>query len=126
MRSWTAVIFLIVRAHGFSATTMIEREGVRLKALSLIDLDQDDTNYRYLLAKARECAYSDAGTVTEAKSYLRKILEFQSSCVSGARVGDNVCDNIQELADTVAHLRYKIENETNAIRYVLAFFLCSL
>lgn len=44
-----------------------------------------------------------------------KILEFESDCVSGALMGD-ICDNIDEVADTVARLREKIKkNEKNAV-----------
>jgi hypothetical protein len=72
------------------------------------ELDKHD-HHKYLFAKARECAYSDSASPDEAKNFLRKILEFESECASGALVGDKSCDDVLELAETVAHLREKAE-----------------
>jgi hypothetical protein len=101
--------------NGFAPSAMIAKR--RLGALHARALEQshDSTHYRYFLAKARECAYSDTGTSAEARSYMTKILEFESDCVSGALMG-GICENIDEVADTVAHLREKIEkNEKNVV-----------
>lgn len=77
----------------------------------------DESTYRYLLAKARECAFSDFATVQEAKRYLTQILELESGCVSGNLSGRDICDNVDELADIVAHLRQKAD-QNEAVRCV--------
>jgi hypothetical protein len=59
---------------------------LRFSQAAAIDLE-DETMYRYILAKAKECAFSDSATAKEAKDYLNKILELESGCISGVLAG---------------------------------------
>jgi len=74
--------------------------------------ENDESAYRYILSKARECAFNDAATAAEAKRFLRQILELESGCASGNLAGHDICDNVGELAVVVAHLREKVEANT--------------
>lgn len=65
--------------------------------------------FRQMISKARECAFSDAGSAVDARKFLSEILHLESGCVSGNLSGD-ICDNVDEVADIVAHLRVKAEN----------------
>jgi hypothetical protein len=77
---------------------------------------EDESTYRYLLSKARECAYSPNTHPAEAKRFLRDILELEAGCVSGDLTGD-VCENVDEVAEIVARLREKV-NSNMIIGYV--------
>ena len=74
--------------------------------------ENDESAYRYILSKARECAFNDAATAAEAQRFLRQILELESGCASGNLAGHDICDNVGELAVVVAHLREKVEANT--------------
>jgi hypothetical protein len=70
-------------------------------------MDEDDElRFGQMLLKARECAFSDYGTAVDAREYLREILHMESGCVSGNLSGE-ICDNVDEVADLVSHLRVK-------------------
>jgi hypothetical protein len=77
---------------------------------------EDESTYRYLLSKARECAFSPNAHPAEAKRFLRDILELEAGCVSGNLTGD-VCENVDEVAEIVARLREKV-NSNMIIGYV--------
>jgi hypothetical protein len=62
-------------------------------------------DFNYVLAKARVCAYNDHATPTEAFQFLQEILAFEDACRSGTLSGEPRCEDIAEIADTVAHLR---------------------
>ena len=112
---------LLSAAESFSPVAMQTRRMTQALRSTLVHDHEEETNYRYLFAKAKEIAYSDASTRAEALSYMNKILEFESDCVSGALVGQPMCQNVEEVADIVAHLREKIENSSQiAVRYVWA------
>jgi hypothetical protein len=76
--------------------------------------DASDSQYAVLLNRARQYAYSDTTTAYQAKQSLRFLLELQSDCVTGTVMEQNLCDNITELVDVVAHLRQKA-NQQSAI-----------
>ncbi|GAX09500.1 hypothetical protein FisN_6Lh112 [Fistulifera solaris] len=62
-------------------------------------------DFNYVLAKARVCAYSDHATPAEAFQFLQEILAMEDACRSGSLSGEPRCEDIAEIADTVAHLR---------------------
>ena len=106
----SALLFASV-AHGFAPQSMAAklRSSVALSGTMALDWEEEQ-EYRVFLSKARECAYSDEGPIEEAKVYLEKILAFQSDCAAGGALqGEAICNNVDEIADTVAHLREKIE-----------------
>lgn len=98
------MVLLILTAwivDGFSpAVTKQTKPTTELKAAF-----QRHYDFNYVLAKARECAYNDHATEAEARQFLQEILAFQGACVSGKLVGEPRCDDVTEIADTVAHLR---------------------
>jgi hypothetical protein len=67
---------------------------------------EDETLYRQLLNKARACAFSDTSSPADARQYLHDILHMESGCVAGTLAAD-FCDNVDETADIVVHLREK-------------------
>jgi hypothetical protein len=94
-------------------TIKSQRTGSNLSVV-LARHENDQSTYQYILNKAREFAFSETTTSQEAKQYLQYILELESACVSGSFVGSDVCDNVTELTDIVAHLRQKA-NQQQAI-----------
>jgi hypothetical protein len=77
-------------------------------------VEDDDLYFRQMISKARECAFSDDSSATDARRFLNEILHFESACVSGNLSGDTLCDNVEEVAEIVAHLRVKAENDPPA------------
>lgn len=78
----------------------------------------DENEFRYMLAKAKECAYSDTSSSTDARAFLNRILEMESLCVSGAVAGRDLCDNVAEMADVVSHLRHRVLHGPASLRCV--------
>lgn len=77
---------------------------------------EDESSYRYLLAKARECAFSENPKPAEAQRFLTQILELEAGCMSGTLAGHDICDNVDEVAVIVSHLREKVEQNA-VLRY---------
>ena len=108
--------FFLNLCAGFAPSHKIHspRQGTRV-ASSLADyMEDDDLRFRQMISKARECAYSDSGSAIDARMFLREILHLESGCVSGNLSGE-ICDNIDEIADIVAHLRVKAEDTTSVV-----------
>jgi hypothetical protein len=123
LRASLLVVAMLPGFEGFSAPWTSTRRiptttSTRLafsNAILMRDMD-DESTYRYLLAKARECAFSDFATAQDAKRYLMQILELESGCASGNLAGRDICDNVDELAEIVAHLRQKVDQHA-VVRY---------
>jgi len=100
--------------ESFSASSMMLKKSSSLSFSNAVMIhdENDESSYRYILAKARECAFSDGATASEAKHFLKDILELESGCISGTLAGTDICDNVDEIAEIVAHLRQKVENNT--------------
>ena len=84
----------------------------------------DELTYRYLLAKARECAYTDndddgsstASVAEEARMYLDGILEIESGCASGVLHGRDLCGtDAAGVAEVVALLREKAAGSKSSL-----------
>lgn len=90
--------------------TTLQRVSMSLQPhLSGANSEEDAT---YLMAKAKECAYSDYGySVEDAKLFLRELMHVQSGCVVGTIVGRDLCDNQEQVAKIVKKLQKKIEKE---------------
>lgn len=69
----------------------------------------------YLMAKARECAFSDNCSIEESRSHLHDVLNIQVACASGAVVGQEVCEDQQETAEIVALLRKNTETHQHGL-----------
>jgi hypothetical protein len=64
---------------------------------------EDDA--RFILRQAKLCAYDPDCSVNDAEIMLREMLHVQSGCVTGTLVGHDLCEEQDEAADVVAHLR---------------------
>lgn len=71
-------------------------------------MEGDDLRFRQMISKARECAFSDSGSPVDARMFLSEILHLESGCVSGNLSGE-ICENVDEMAEIVAHLRAKAD-----------------
>jgi len=115
-----AVLTVTASVQAFSPSSMLQTKRSSVLTVShfanAVGLglhgENDESSYRYILSKARECAFSDCSTSSEAKRFLKDILELESGCVSGNLAGHDICDNVDEMATIVAHLRQKVENNT--------------
>ncbi|GKY97556.1 hypothetical protein MPSEU_000713800 [Mayamaea pseudoterrestris] len=88
---------------------------------------QDELSSRILLNKARECAFSDYTNGVEAGEYLTRILEIESGCVSGLLAGNELCENIDDVAEIVAQLRQKVQRHAvTPVATTAAFIPASL
>lgn len=108
------VVLSLCLALGFAFAPLTTRTTTRLPlALSTPAslLEDDDLYFRQMLSKARECAYSDTASALDAQRFLSEILHLESGCVSGNLSGD-VCENVDDVADIVAHLRVKADKSS--------------
>jgi hypothetical protein len=101
--------------HGFVVVPPSSMSPLTCAAVLTRHEYPDESSYHYLFNKAREYAFSDTTTAQEAKKYLQYILELESACVSGSAVGSDICDNVTELTDIVAHLRQKANQQQAAM-----------
>ena len=100
--------FLLHLCAGFDPLASQPRTITRLaSSVASYPFDDDDLHFRQMITKARECAFSDTGSAVDAKWYLHEILHLESGCVSGNLSGA-ICENVDEVADIVAHLRAKV------------------
>jgi hypothetical protein len=97
-------------SHGFapafySTKLAFKNACQELKSTSVPSSEyQDEVT---MMIKARECAFSDVCSAAEARSFLHQILHVQSGCVSGVLSGHDLCENQDDVAEIVAHLRQK-------------------
>lgn len=82
-----------------------------LQFSSLSTESPDEMTYRYCFAKARECAFNDDASPSEARQWLNMILELESGCVVGTLAGHELCDNVDEVAEVVANLRERANQD---------------
>ena len=99
--------WLLNDASAFAPTSFASRTATTRLASSLAV--NDDLHYRQMISKARECAFSDTSSAGDARMFLHEILRLEEGCVSGNLSGD-ICENIDEVADIVSHLRVKAES----------------
>lgn len=68
-----------------------------------------------MMAKARECAFNDSCSIEESNVHLLDVLTIQEACASGIVAGQNVCEDQQEVAEIVAHLREHVKNGAHGL-----------
>jgi hypothetical protein len=115
------ILSLTALANGFHVSSLSKttRPTTTTSRSATLGIQLEDENsYRYLMARARECAFSDYTTSTEARQYLQAILHLEEGCISGSLTGHDLCDNVNEMAEIVAHLRQKVKEDTFDIRCV--------
>jgi hypothetical protein len=106
-------------SHGFapafySKKLTFKNACQELKATSV--LSSEYQNEVTMMIKARECAFSEECSADEARSFLHQILHVQSGCVSGVLNGRDLCENQDDVAEIVAHLRQKADSGAAAMR----------
>lgn len=69
----------------------------------------------YLMAKAKECAFSDSCSVEESQEHLYDVLNIQVACASGAVAGQDVCEDAVETAEIVSRLRQHAETGSHGL-----------
>lgn len=77
--------------------------------ISAIASSRSNDYYMQTLEQARQVAYTSNSSPEEARKYLFEILHLQTGCTTGMYedMDDNICENVQEMADLVANLRVK-------------------
>eukprot|EP00977_Amphora_coffeiformis_P018058 scaffold6121_cov170-Amphora_coffeaeformis.AAC.8 len=99
---------LLGLCSGFASRVQSRTIGVNV-ASSVVDyMEDDDLRFRQMLIKARECAFSDTASPVDARMFLSEILHLESGCMSGNLSGE-ICENVVEIAELVAHLRAKAD-----------------
>jgi methyl coenzyme M reductase gamma subunit len=75
----------------------------------VMESPETEDHARYIIHQARTCALGgdSACTINEARYYLVEMLRIQSGCVSGTLVGHDLCDEQEQAAEIVSHLRFK-------------------
>mmetsp|Transcript_8451 Transcript_8451/g.12241 ORF Transcript_8451/g.12241 Transcript_8451/m.12241 type:complete len:119 (+) Transcript_8451:127-483(+) len=106
------ILFITAAASGFQTMMVSRHTSVSLQSHPHLSGANSEEDATYLLAKAKECAYSDYGfSVEDAKMFLRELMHVQSGCVVGTLVGRELCDDQEQVAKIVSKLRKKIEKE---------------
>ena len=93
--------------------SLVRKHSSALQISIAADIE-DETNYRKVLNKAREYAFSDSVSPRQAKKFLNDILQIQSGCTTGVLAGHDLCDNVDDVAEIVSHLREKAVAEPPA------------
>jgi ABC-type transporter Mla MlaB component len=115
----TLALSFFAITHGFSPAFHPQKLAFKsacqeLKSTMPLSGEYDDEIT--MMIKARECAFSDVSSAKEARSFLHQILHVQSGCVSGVISGHDLCENQDEVAEIVAHLRQKVSSGAAALR----------
>jgi hypothetical protein len=112
--SWVTSGFVVVKP-----TTTPTRLLKPLAAVGVVIETEEDA--RFILSKAKECAYGDSCDVEDCELFLNEMLHLQSGCVTGTLIGDDLCEDQDVAADVVAHLREKVKDRIKAVakRYVV-------
>jgi hypothetical protein len=130
MRSFISTLLLLLSSIDFSVVVAalafappprrqsnrvaaVLRRKQSLRPLYYLENIETEEDAKYVMAKARDCAFSDSCSVHEAQVYLNQVLHVQSGCVTGTLSGHDLCDNQMEAAAIVAHLREKVAHPTS-------------
>ena len=102
---------LLTASQGFSFSSMaIKSQRSSTSALPASVTVFNEPEAQFHLAKAQECAFDDSCPIEECREHLHDMIHIQSLCNGGLLVGHELCEEQDQAAEIVAHLRYKIEN----------------
>lgn len=109
---------LVMATSGFSARSVTRpaaRTGIMPLHSSLSSLSEQDA--AYMMAKARECAFSDSCSVEQSQAHLHDVLTLQVACASGTVVDQLVCggEDQSELAEIVSRLRVNMQTHKHGL-----------
>ena len=107
--------FLVTSSAAFSANSVKKPFGVATALESSLSL-MDEQDAQYLMAKARECAFSDTCSIEESQERLADVLHIQEACVGGTVLGHDICDDQLAAAEIVSRLRVNIETHKHGLR----------
>ncbi|GAX24513.1 hypothetical protein FisN_18Lh067 [Fistulifera solaris] len=102
----TKLVALICLLVSVTTTSAFSIPPAVAKTTALFAVASGDY-YRRTLEQARQVAFAPTSSPQEARKYLFEVLHLQTGCSTGFLEDDGVCDNVQEMADLVAHLRVK-------------------
>jgi hypothetical protein len=107
---------LVMATSGFSARSVAKqvKTCVPLHS-SFSSLSEQDA--AYMMAKARECAFSDSCSVEQSREHLHDVLTLQVACASGTVVDELVCggEDQSELAEIVSRLRVNMQTHKHGL-----------
>ncbi|CAB9527598.1 expressed unknown protein [Seminavis robusta] len=95
-------------SSAFSAGGLAQRSTKTQLHSSMSSLTEQEAHY--LMAKARECAFSDTCSVEESQQHLHDVLNIQVACASGTVAGQDICEDQQAAAEIVSRLRVNAES----------------
>ena len=84
-----AAQWLLGSTMGFSARSVAAKHPGTALHSSMTSLSEQEA--RYMMGKARECAFSDTCSVEESRDHLHDVLNIQVACASGAVAGRDLC-----------------------------------
>jgi hypothetical protein len=114
--SWVASGFVVVTTTSPTTTRLLKLN--KPLAVGVVVMETED-DARFILSKAKECAYGDTCDLKDCETLLNEMLHMQSGCVTGTLIGHDICEEQDVAADVVAHLREKVkEHNELAKRYV--------
>ena len=91
------------------ATAFTPRLGVKVPLPSLSA--SAAVTYDSLMKEAKEVAFDRTASPDEARRLLFEVLHVQSGCASGELMGEEICENVTEIAEIVAHLRDRCHHQ---------------
>lgn len=98
-----SVLLLPAATTAFSTPSQFATKTTRFAVAS-----SSNDYYQQTLEQARLVAFTPTSTPEDARKYLFEVLHLQTGCSTGMLPADEgVCDNVQEMADLIAHLRVK-------------------
>jgi hypothetical protein len=89
------------------ATTTTHTTRTRISMVSTVIMETED-DARFILSRAKLCAYDQECPLEDAEILLREMLHVQSGCAMGTLVGHDLCEEQDVAADVVAHLRDRL------------------
>jgi hypothetical protein len=112
MMKTLGLLFLLSTAvNGFvipkQATTTTHTRTTRISMVGTVIMETED-DARFILSRAKLCAYDPDCSVEDAEIMLNEMLHVQSGCAMGTLVGHDLCEEQDVAADVVAHLREKV------------------
>jgi len=134
---------MLVAATAFSArkASQLVRSSVCPSALNAGAVYLDDESIEeniFLMSRASACANSESCSLDDAETYLNDVLTTQMECldVTIANANSILCDDVADVAEVVASLRFKIEAEqsrlapiktvTNVVNVAVGIYVVSM
>jgi hypothetical protein len=107
---------LLGTSSAFSARSVAAPISTKTQLHASAGAFMSESEAAYMMAKARECAYSDSCSIEESREHLHDILNIQVACASGAVGSADLCEGDQQaVAEVVARLRAHTEGNRHGL-----------